>query len=194
MLEDGVELPKSRQNFQTYSSIGNLLGRTYVHSKVHKVVLDSYKNLEESYPNKVFMYGETGWKEGGKFKPHKTHQNGLSVDFMVSVLKSGKSVYLPTSPFNKFGYNVEFNTHGEFEKYKIDFEAISAHLYELHKETKAQGIEIWRVIFAPELQPLLFNTEYGEYLKTNLQFSKKRSWVRHDEHYHVDFKMKCKKL
>ena len=30
------------------------------------------------------------------------------------------------------------------------------------------------------------------YLKDNIQFSKRRSWVRHDEHYHVDFAIPCK--
>ena len=193
-LEGGVELPKSGNNFQSYSSIGNLMGRTFVHSKVLSVILKSYSKLESSYPEKFFMYGETGWREGGRFKPHKTHQNGLSVDFMVSVLKSDKSVYLPTSPLNKFGYNIEFNNHGEFEEYKIDFEAIAAHLVELHKEAKEQGIDIWRVIFAPELQPFLLKTRNGKYLKENLEFSKKRSWVRHDEHYHVDFKVECQKM
>ncbi|MDH5765520.1 MAG: replication initiation protein, partial [Gammaproteobacteria bacterium] len=28
--------------------------------------------------------------------------------------------------------------------------------------------------------------------KKNIQFSTKRSWVRHDEHYHVDFSIPCK--
>ncbi|RZM80367.1 hypothetical protein C3B51_12470 [Pseudoalteromonas rubra] len=34
--------------------------------------------------------------------------------------------------------------------------------------------------------------KYAQYLKENIQFSKKRSWVRHDEHYHVDFAIPCK--
>jgi penicillin-insensitive murein endopeptidase len=58
---------------------------------------------------------------------------------MVSVLKSDKSVYLPTSPLNEFGYSIEFNDHGEFEEYKIDFEAIAAHLVELHNRSEERG-------------------------------------------------------
>lgn len=38
----------------------------------------------------------------------------------------------------------------------------------------------------------LFKTKYGQYLRDNIQFSKKRAWVRHDEHYHVDFSIPCK--
>jgi len=193
-LEGGVALPSSGDNFQSYSSLGNLLGRTYVHDKVLEVIETSYASLSKSYPSKVFMYGETGKKEGGEFSPHKTHQNGLSVDFMVPVLKDGKSVYLPTSPFNKFGYGIEFDKTSRYDDYVIDYEAMAAHLVELHKEAKAKGIEIWRVIFDPQLQPNLLKTKYGEYLRNSLQFSKKRSWVRHDEHYHVDFKVDCKNL
>ena len=194
-LEGGVSLPSSGKNFQSYSSLGNMLGRTYVHSRVQKVVTEAFKSLEVSHPDKVFMYGETGWTEGGRCRPHKTHQNGLSVDFMVPVIdRQGRSVYLPTGLTNKLGYAIEFDSRGRFEEYTIDFEAMAAHLVALHKAALAEGIDIWRVIFAPELQPYLLRTSQGEYLKTHLQLSKKPAWVRHDEHYHVDFKIECRPL
>jgi penicillin-insensitive murein endopeptidase len=101
-------------------------------------------------------------------------------------------VHLPTHPFNKFGYNIEFDGVGNFEEYKIDYDALAAHIVSLHKEAVSQGYELWRVIFDPKLQPYLFKTKYAKYLKANIQFSKKRSWVRHDEHYHVDFEVPCK--
>jgi penicillin-insensitive murein endopeptidase len=68
---------------------------------------------------------------------------------------------------------------------------MAAHIVALHSEAKKLGYDIWRVIFVPELQPNLFKTKYGVYLKDNIQFSTKRSWVRHDEHYHVDFVVPC---
>ena len=92
-LESGVKLPIEGKNFTTYSSLASMLGRTYVHSKVHNVVLNAYEMLETEQPGKVFKYAETGYEEGGKFKPHKTHQNGLSVDFMTPVLEKGKKGY-----------------------------------------------------------------------------------------------------
>jgi len=193
-LEKGVSLPSSGPNFHSYSSLGNLLGRAYVHSRARDVILAAYKDLETRMPDTVFVYGETGSRKGGPFKPHKTHQNGLSVDFMVPVRKGGKSVPLPTGPFNKFGYAIEFSKEGIFQKYAIDFEAIGAHLEALHRQATAQGLSIRRVIFDPELQPRLFQTAHGAYLKKNLVFSQKRAWVRHDEHYHVDFDIPCKDL
>jgi len=107
-LEYGVKLPGGGQNFTSYSKTAGLLGRTYVHSKVRDIILSSYKSLEREMPKKVFKYAETGFKEGGKFKPHKTHRNGLSVDFIVPVTnEKSKSVHLPTNCFNKLGVHVQ---------------------------------------------------------------------------------------
>lgn len=193
-LVDGVQLPAEGNNYVGYSSVARLAGRTYVHSAVKQIIVNTYKSLEEEQPNKVYKYAETGFKEGGTFKPHKTHRNGLSVDFMTPVIDAeGTSVHLPTHPFNKFGYNIEFDKNGKYEDLSIDYAALAAHIVILHKEAKALDYNLWRVIFDPKLQPNLFKTKYGTYLKKNVQFSKKRSWVRHDEHYHVDFIVPCKK-
>ncbi|WP_241238935.1 hypothetical protein [Colwellia sp. Arc7-635] len=114
---------------------------------------------------------------------------------MTPVLdKLGQSVHLPTHPLNKFGYDIEFDSKGQYEEYSIDYVALAAHIVTLHKEAVAQGVDLWRVIFDPKLQPELFKTPYGTYLKKHIQFSKKRSWVRHNEHYHVDFSVPCKEI
>lgn len=191
-LEHGWKLPTDGKNFSAYSSIGTILGRTYVHSSVHEIVVTAYGALAKTHPEKRFVYGETGNSEGGLFKPHKTHQNGLSVDFMVPVLdERGESLELPSSPLNKFGYDIEFTAKGVYEDLRMDFDAIGAHLLALKQAADARGIKIRRVIFDNELQKLLFASKYGEMVKHQLTFSKKRPWVRHDEHYHVDFDVKC---
>lgn len=193
-LEAGVQLPKSGSNFVGYSDIAHLVGRTYVHSDVKQIVIDAYKQLEKEQPDKVYKYAETGWEKGGEFKPHKTHRNGLSVDFMTPVINGkGESVHLPTNPANRFGYDIEFDENNQFEGMRIDYVALAAHIVALDKTAKARGHKLWRVIFDPELQSGLFETQYAEYIKENITLSTKRSWVRHDEHYHVDFDIPCKK-
>jgi penicillin-insensitive murein endopeptidase len=193
-LVNGAKLPSGGANYESYSPVGKTLGRTFVHSKVKKAIVDTYRKLQTVAPDKVYKYGETGKKEGGPFWPHKTHQNGLSADFFVPVIdETGASVHLPTNAFNKWGYNIEFDKFGVYDGYKLDFDAMAAHLIVLHKTAKADGIEIWRVIFDPKLQKYLFKTKHGRYLKRHMNFSKKKSWVRHDEHYHVDFVVECKK-
>ncbi|TQV72246.1 replication initiation protein [Aliikangiella marina] len=194
-LKNGVELPSGGANYVSYSSVARIAGRTYVHSAVRDIIVAAYKELEIEQPRKVYKYAETGFEEGGQFKPHKTHRNGLSVDFMTPVTnKKGESVHLPTNPFNKFGYNIEFNAKDEYDDLKIDYEALAAHIVSLDKQAKKLGYGIWRVIFDPKLQPNLLKTQYADYLKKNIEFSKKPSWVRHDEHYHVDFIVPCEKL
>jgi len=190
-----VRLPTSGPNFEAYSLMALPLGRIYVHSQVRKVILQAYADLEKSQPGKKYKFAETGFEQGGPFKPHKTHQNGLSVDFTVPVInKSGESVYLPTTVFNKWGYSIEFDKQGRYQDYRIDFESLAAHLVALHKAAKKNGFDIWRVIFDPKLQPYLFKTRYGAYIKKNIKTSKRKSWVGHDDHYHVDFKLPCKPM
>ncbi|MCP4487270.1 MAG: replication initiation protein [Gammaproteobacteria bacterium] len=191
-LEGGVQLPSEGKNYVSYSKTAELLGRTYVHSKVKEIITTSYEWLESEAPQKIFKYAETGFKDGGKFKPHKTHRNGLSIDFMTPVVnKDGKSTHLPTHYLNKLGYSIEFDENGKYEEFKIDYDALAAHIVSLHKAARKLGVDLWRVIFDPKLQPNLMKTKYGEYLKQHIKFSKKRSWVRHDEHYHVDFEVPC---
>lgn len=191
-LEGGVKLPTKGPNFVSYGTAPEIAGRTYVHSKIKDVIVEAYRMLEQELPGKVFKYAETGFKQGGQFKPHKTHRNGLSVDFMVPVTdKSGKSVHLPTNPLNKYGYAIEFDEKGRFDDYTIDYEALAAHIVALHKAGLKQGVGIWRVIFDPKLSVNLYNTRHGAYIKNKIEIPTKPSWVRHDEHYHVDFQVGC---
>ena len=194
-LEGGVQLPSEGANYVSYSTTAELAGRTYVHSKVGEIIIAAYQWLETEAPDKVYKYAETGSREGGPFKPHKTHQNGLSVDFMVPVVDDkGKSVHLPTHYFNRLGYDIEFDETGRYDGYTIDYDAMAAHIVGLHKAAVTLGVDLWRVIFEPKLQSHLLRTKYSDYLQKHIQFSKKRSWVRHDEQYHVDFDIPCRKL
>jgi penicillin-insensitive murein endopeptidase len=151
--------------------------------------------LASVVPNKVFVYVETGWQSGGRFRPHRTHQNGLSVDFFVPVMDSnGQSVRLPISAFNKFGYGIDFDAAGKFENLTIDFEALGEHLYQLTIAAQKAGNSIALVILDPPYLDKLFSTKHGAFLKQNVRFMKGAAWVRHDEHYHVDFQVPCKQM
>lgn len=128
-------------------------------------------------------------------RPHRTHQNGLSVDFMVPVIDgAGRSVPLPSTPLNKFGYDVEFDRNAQFGDLSIDFEALAEHLHQLSRAARARKVGIARVILDPPYLPKLFATRRGAELKDRLPFMMKPAWIRHDEHYHVDFKVACRPL
>lgn len=191
-LDGGVQLPSSGPNFGAYSQVGVELGRTYVHSVVRDVVVDAYASLEQTAPGKAYVYGETGLVHGGPIRPHRTHQAGLSVDFMVPVVDSaGRSVPLPTSPLNKYGYGLEFDDHGHIPGMRIDFEAMAEHLYQMHGAARRHGVAIQLVIFDQRLMEELFQTRRGPFLRSTLPFMKGRPWIRHVEHYHIDFGLPC---
>ena len=193
-LENACLLPASGENYSSYSTVLRLLGRTYVHCKVADVVVSAYEALLITHPDKVFVYGETGKKEGGSFKPHKTHQNGLSVDFMSPVIDAdGQSVPLPTHALNRYGYDIDFTLSGEFEHLKMDYEALAAHIAALKVAASDSGVGIWRILFDPEMQPALKKTKVWAEI-SDLNFSTRRSWVRHDDHFHIDFIVPCKPL
>lgn len=111
---------------------------------------------------------------------------------MVPVVQqNGKSVALPTRVSTKFGYANEFNKQAKFENLTIDFDALANHLYELDRAAKANGIGISRVIFDKNFIPKLYTTQQGEFVRKFIPFMKGEPWIRHDEHYHVDFAVLC---
>ncbi|TXI49461.1 MAG: replication initiation protein [Lysobacter sp.] len=199
-IEHAVQLPNSGKNFQAYSRLGITLGRTYAHAKVARAVGAAYAAVATAAPGKVFVYGESGFEDGGRFKPHKTHQNGVSVDFFVPVLDDkGRSVALPGSASNRYGYDIEFDADARYRlgakrTLRIDFDAMAEHLYALDRAAKAAGAPIDRVIFEPDYLPKLFATKRGAYLRRHVEFVRGKVWWRHDEHYHVDFTVKCRAL
>lgn len=194
-INNAVQLPASGANFSAYSDVGVTLGRTFVHTQVREVIVAAYRELEQTLPDAKFVYGETGWKNGSSFKPHRTHQNGLSVDFFVPVRDgTGRSEAFPTNIANKFGYDIEFDSRAKFRDYTIEFDAIAEHLHALDTAAKKRKAPIKLVIFDPAYLPKLFTTKRGAYLKSNVKFMQTKAWVRHDEHYHVDFSIGCKPI
>jgi penicillin-insensitive murein endopeptidase len=192
-LEGARRLPYSGENYRAYSMLGFGLGRTYVHSIVRNVMLDAYAELAKSHPELRFIYGESGWATGGRFPPHKGHANGTAVDFFVPVRTlEGKVSLLPISSFNLMGYAIQFDRNGRSGSSTIDFEAMALHLLALERAARAHGIAIRRVIFDINLQPKLAATRSGRQVMGLLAFNKQQAWVRHDEHYHVDFRVPCR--
>lgn len=192
-LEHAVQLPDEGANFSAYSTLATGLGRNYVHSEVSAIMLDAWRALERTAPGALYVYGETGFAQGGRFRPHRTHQNGLSVDFFVPVRDDkGRPARLPTPATQRFGYDIEFDRDARYGEYRIDFAAMAEHLYQLDLAARARGHGLALVIFDPAYLPNLFDTPRGPALR-KLNFMKGKPWVRHDEHYHIDFAVPCAK-
>lgn len=191
-LENAVRLPLGGPNFSAYSTVAAAAGRTWVHSTTADIVLAAYAAAHRTQPGVHYVYGETGLEKGGRFAPHRTHQNGLSVDFFVPVRDAaGKPVPLPTGMQPRFGYDIEFDARGAWQQYRIDFPALAEHLYQLGVAAKASQASIAQVILDPAFIEPLLATPRGPHIKRHINFMKGKPWVRHDEHYHVDFAVPC---
>jgi penicillin-insensitive murein DD-endopeptidase len=194
-LTNGRILPFSGKNFQYFDTTSYLYKRAFVHEKVLQSILDSYQHLEINCPDCHFGIMECSNEHGGEIKPHRTHQNGLSVDFMSPLLKND----IPTNDLDNLGashYLMNFDNSGNYTadpSYRIDFDRMALHLLELNKAASANGLKIEKVILKLELKDELFATPNGKKLKeTGIYFATNLTPLinnLHDDHYHVDFKV-----
>ncbi|MBS0240643.1 MAG: replication initiation protein [Proteobacteria bacterium] len=193
-LVAGRRLPYSGVNFHAYSLFGYLIGRTFMHATVRDTIVDAYADLAREHQEYRFVYAESAWPFGGPFPPHKTHANGTAVDFLVPVraTRDGTIEEVSTAPWKLFGYGNDFDKSGVSGGQQIDFQAIGLHLLALDKAARARGISLRRVIMDVNLQPKLAATPAGREAHGRLAFNSNQAWVRHDEHYHVEFNVPCR--
>ena len=193
-LTNGRKFPYKGKNYQYFSPLSySLLNRAWVHDKVLEVSLQSYKVCEQQFPERKFLLMECSKKNGGRMRPHRTHQNGTSIDFGTPLLKEGKPYHLHNH-FGVFHYAMKFNSNGISKLNKqvsIDFETLAQHLLILEKTARKNGMYIKKVIFKLDLKDDLFKCKSGKKLKkSGIYFAGKLPKLIdevHDDHYHVDF-------
>ncbi len=193
-LVNGYKVPFKGENFKYFSAFDYfILGRCYVHSDVYKIIIESYKSLENKYPDYTYKIMECSKRKGGRPFPHKTHQNGTSIDFMTPLKKDNKTVRF----FDKIGmwrYLMKFDSNGNArinKKIVIDFDKTANHILALEKAARKNGYRIKKVILETNLKDEIYKSKYGEELKnSNIYFVKslpKMINELHDDHYHIDF-------
>jgi penicillin-insensitive murein endopeptidase len=154
---------------------------------VAATVVDAWGALGKGHPGRVWRFGDIGLRAGGRLRPHKTHQNGLSADLFVPVSdQKGRPHPLPPTGPPHFGYSLEFDQRGRLGALHVDWAALGDLLLALEEAGKAHGVGIERIIVTPPYQDDLLRARPA---LAHLQgrFMKKEAWVRHDEHVHVDF-------
>ena len=193
-LVNGKIMPYWGPNFSYFDKDSYLASRAFTSDVVKTIVLDTYNRLFELFPDRYFYLMELSNHDGGKIYPHRTHQNGLSVDFMMPKLKDGIPNY-QLDTLGKQHYFLEFNNQGEYVQdptIKIDFNLIAKHILLLNEEAKKHSYSIEKVIIKIEYKDELFATPYGKELKNSgiyvvNNLSKMVNDI-HDDHFHIDFK------
>lgn len=191
--ENGHVVPFFGINFQYFDADSYLASRAFTNEKILHIILDSYKELEHQSPERFFYLMELSNKDGGKIYPHRTHQNGLSADFMIPKLKDGQPYY-GLDTLGKNHYFLDFNENGQYVQdttISVDFDLIAKHLLILHEKAVSNGYKISKVIIKLEYKEKLFATPNGKLLlKRGIYFAKNLTSLInniHDDHYHVDF-------
>ncbi|MEL6697321.1 MAG: penicillin-insensitive murein endopeptidase [Bacteroidota bacterium] len=193
-LQNGQRLAYKGSNYTYFSRLSyHLLRRAHVHHKVKAIVEEAYAVCEKHSPEYKYRVMECSRKHGGKMWPHRTHQNGLSVDFMTPLRKKQKQ-YRWLDRLGIWHYLLTFRKDGSWRmnrKVRIDYEAMAAHLLALDDAARTRGMYLRKVIFKVELQGPIFKTTAGKKLKRRgVYFVRKLSRTidnLHDDHYHVDF-------
>ena len=192
-LKHGKLIPFYGDNYQYFDSWSYLQGRAFLNGSVLATVLKTYSILSVKSPYQQYRVMECSHENGGKLYPHRTHQNGLSVDFMMPLMKAGKPYYELDDKGVKH-YLLDFNDEGSYEKdvsISIDFERVAQHVLILDQQARKQGLKITKVIIKIELKDELFNCVSGKLLKNSgiyiVQGLTPKINKLHDDHYHIDF-------
>ena len=163
-LENGYKIPLKGKNFKYFSFFDYyILGRCYVHSSIHDIVINSYEEISKTYPDYTFKIMECSKRKGGRPFPHKTHQNGTSIDFMTP-LKIGNKATKRYDWIGMWRYLMKFDSNGKArinKKIEIDFDKMAYHILVLERESRKQGYRIKKVILETNLKDEIYSSKYG---------------------------------
>jgi penicillin-insensitive murein endopeptidase len=194
-LVNGCILPFSGNNFHYFDTTSYLKNRCFVNGRVRDALLETYRRLETITPERSYGIMECSNEHGGKISPHRTHQNGLSVDFMSPLMKNDQP-YMEADFKGAPHYLMDFDENGRYTEdpsIQIDFETMARHLLVLIEAAKAQGLIIEKIIWKTELRDELLATESGKKLRATGVYITTRLEplinALHDDHYHVDFRI-----
>jgi penicillin-insensitive murein endopeptidase len=193
-LKNAYQIDYKSSNYKYFSPMSYyLFGNGYVNSKLYRTIIGSYKECEVTCPGIDFRLMECSDRKGGKVLLHRTHRNGMSVDFMVPKKKNNKQKKF----YDRIGllhYLLNFNSSGQLKLNKkviIDFETIGKHIIALDNAARENGLIVSKVILKIDLKDDFYKTKSGQevkrrgiYLARKLQ---KKVDMMHDDHYHVDF-------
>lgn len=193
-LVNGRRFPFRGDNYRYFSRMSfTFFNRAWVHEKVLDISLAAYGEMERQLPTQDFLIMECSHKEGGRMWPHRTHQNGTSIDFGTPLLKNGKPYYLHHH-FGVWHYMMAFDKYGisnANSNISIDFETMGKHILALDKTARQRGMYIKKVIFKIDLKDDFFASKSGKKVKKKGIYFAQRLPEQidnlHDEHYHIDF-------
>lgn len=195
-MTNGKLLPFQVGCLTYFDTSSYLAGRAYINDQLLLTTKAVADTLSSWYPERNFCIMETGFEKGGPLPPHRTHQNGLSMDVMIP-LKKGDQPFYDLDGLGAPHYGLEFDNRGQLRsntEVVVDFETLGGLIYAFQLCAKNQNMCIAKVLLKTEFKALLFNTVYGKkLLKEEVYFAQSLTPMinsLHDDHVHLDFKFK----
>lgn len=196
-LENAWLLPYRGNNFRYFSPLSYyVLNRGYVDHRVHATVTEAYFICATTCPKVAFRLMECSRKHGGRMLPHRTHQNGLSVDFMLPK-KRQDAPFTWLDGLGIWHYLLAADDRGRyFSGIEIDFETVGRHILALDDAARNSGLRIKKVILQVNLKDEFYATPSGKQVRQRgiylVKSLPKLIDELHDDHYHVDFEAQVK--
>lgn len=192
-IENSSLFPPAGNNYKYFSEESYLKGRGFVNSNVKSVLISAFELLEHNCPDQLFQIMECSHEHGGELWPHRTHQNGTSIDLMLPKSKNGK-IDCSLDERGLSHYFLNTDDQGRYidsEGVAVNFETTAQLVLAINEAAKKKGWKISKVIFKIELKDELFATKSGaEILKEKIYFAQslpKKVNEFHDDHIHIDF-------
>jgi len=192
-LENGKLIPWAVDNYRYFDTTSYLAGRAFLNDKVLASLQQGFKALAMMKDGLSYRVMECSHQKGGKLAPHRTHQNGTSVDLMMPKVKNAKP-YTDLDDLGSAHYFLNFTNQGKLDtdsSVQIDFEAVASMIMSMDKGARLFGYKVRKVIIKIEYKESLFAGPVGQKLKSSGIYIVKSLGPRvnafHDEHIHLDF-------
>jgi penicillin-insensitive murein DD-endopeptidase len=168
---------------RTFSTVDAALGRQYLHSDLADTLAAAFAeerkaSLAKGRNASRWRVAETGWRGGGWFSPHLTHQAGLSVD-IVTPLTEGR---LPSWPWQELGYALDLDEEGGFGERTAEFDRLARLFDALCRQAPKHGLVARAFIVWGPWHPAIRGR-----MRSTCRSSLINAALPHDDHVHVTF-------
>lgn len=104
--------------------------RASLNGAVKNTLLEAYDSLFRPLPKRFFRIMECSNEEGGELFPHKTYQNGMSVDLMMPLVQDNQPYY-ELDDLGADHYWLSFDDQGRYDNdtsVRFDFNLVALEL------------------------------------------------------------------
>jgi len=181
-LVGGRSLAPWGPDLRTHSHLLGAVGRQYLHPDLARLLAvaaaeeRSAMAKRRDAPVSAWRVAETGWRSGGWFPPHLTHQDGLAVDVMTPLVEGR----LPSGPGTLLGYAVDLGEDGSFGETRADVERLARFFDALCTNAGEHGLVVRRLtVWAP------WQGAIRGRMRSTCRRNLADAALPHDDHVHV---------